>query len=314
MGPTSTHETRMLFLAVRHGSSHVRMAEAIEQALIQVRPGLRVEVVDALAHCMGWFRAYYNSYELPLKYWPGLWDYIENHQHSGSSTGPLWLYRWGARPLFRFMEAFAPHIVIATEVGLGEMAVLHKRQTQAAYSLVGVCPLDFDRPWAQPEFDLFLSSPGEIAAQMKLAGVPPEKICECGMPVDRVFTVNCDKAATRARLGLEQDLPALLVNFGGSGRRKPQEVVAELRRIERPLQIVLLSRRNEKLHHELLRLTAGMHRTRVLEWVENLHEWMAAADLLVSRAGGSTTSEALNSQLPMLVFDAPPATNVAYAS
>jgi UDP-N-acetylglucosamine:LPS N-acetylglucosamine transferase len=33
---------------------------------------------------------------------------------------------------------------------------------------------------------------------------------------------------------------------------------------------------------------------------------MAAADLLVSRAGGSTVVEALNSGLPILVFDAPP--------
>jgi processive 1,2-diacylglycerol beta-glucosyltransferase len=302
----NSHETRILILTVHHGSSHVRMAQALEQALMQVRPSLKVEVVDALAHCTAWFRAYYNSFELPLKYWPGLWEYIESHQHRGASTGPLWLYRWGARPLFRFIETFAPEIVIATEVGLGEMTALHKRQTRATYALVGVCPLDFDRPWAQWEFDLFLSSPGEIAAQMKAAGVPSEKICECGMPVDQVFTAPCDIPATRARLGLEGDLPVLLVNFGGSGKRKPREVVGELRKIQRPLQIVFLSRRNESLYQELRRLTAGMQRTRVLPWVDNLHEWMAVADLLVSRAGGSTTTEALNSHLPMLVFDAPP--------
>ena len=148
--------------------------------------------------------------------------------------------------------------------------------------------------------------PGEIAAQVKAAGVPSEKICECGMPVDQVFTAPCDIPATRARLGLERDLPVLLVNFGGSGKRKPREVVGELRKIQRPLQIVFLSRRNESLYKELRRLTAGMQRTRVLQWVDNLHEWMAVADLLVSRAGGSTTTEALNSQLPMLVSDAPP--------
>ena len=302
----SGQEPRILILTVHQGSSHVRMAEALEQALIRLRPGLKVEVVDAVAYCRGWFRAYYNSFELPLKYWPGLWEYIESHQHSGASTGPRWLYRWGAKPLFRFIETFVPDIVIATETGLGEMAVLHKRQTQAIYFLVAVCALDFDRPWAQPEFDLFIASPGEIAAQMKIAGVPIEKICECGMPVDQFLALPCDKLATRARLGLERDLPVLLVNFGGSGKMKPRQVVSELRRIQRPMQIVFLSRRNENLNKQLLRLTTGMQRARVLQWVDNLHEWMAAADILVSRAGGSTTTEALNSQLPMLVFDAPP--------
>ena len=282
------------------------MAQALEQALIQTRSGIKTEVVDALAQCTGWFRAYYNSFELPLKWWPGLWDYIESHQHQGSATGPGWLYRWGARPLFRFIEAFAPDIVIATEVGLGEIAALHKRNMKTSYSLVGVCALDFDLPWAQPEVDLFISSPGEIAAQMKSAGVPSERIYECGMPVDEAFGIDPDRPASRARLGLERDLPVLLVNFGGSGRRKPREVVTELRKIQRPLQIVFFSRRNESLHKELLHLSAGMQHARVLKWVDNLPEWVGAADLLVSRAGGSTVTEALNCGLPILVFDAPP--------
>ena len=302
----SSSQRRVLILTVRHGSSHVRMGQALEQALLQLRPNSRVEVIDALAHCRTLFRAYYDAYELPLRYWSGLWEYIESRQHRGASTGPMWFYRWGAQPLFRFIEDFAPDIVIATEVGLGELAVLHKRRTRANYALVAVCPLDFDRPWAQPEFDLFLSSPGEIAAQMQAAGVPSQKICECGMPVDEAFGPQADVSGTRVRLGLDRDLPVLVVNFGGSGKRKPREVVAELRKIQQPVQIVFLARRNQGLYEELRRATEGMPHTRILQWVDNLHEWMGVADLLVSRAGGSTTTEALNCHVPMVVFDAPP--------
>jgi hypothetical protein len=196
--PVSGQQRRILILTVHHGSTHVRLARALEQALLQWRPNLKVDVVDALAHCAPWFRAYYNSFEIPLKYWPGLWEYIENRQHHGDSTGPGWLYRWGARPLFRFIEASAPDLVIATEVGLGEFAVLHKRQVKAPYSLVGVSGLDFDRPWAQPEIDLFISFPGEVAAQLKSAGVPPGKILECGMPVDAAFDSCRDRPSARA--------------------------------------------------------------------------------------------------------------------
>jgi processive 1,2-diacylglycerol beta-glucosyltransferase len=284
----------------------VRLARALEQALLQLRPNLKVEVVDALAHCASWFRAYYDSFEIPLKYWPALWGYIENRQHYGHSTGPRWLYRWGAQGLFRFMEAFAPDVVIATEVGLGEFAISHKRHFKAPYFLVGVCTLDFDRPWAQPEVDLFITSPGEIARQAKSAGVPPEKILECGMPVNPAFSSCPDKETARERLGLARDLPVLLVNFGGTGNRKPRQVLSELRKIQRPVQVVFISRRDENLREELLRLSEGMPHTRVLTWVENMQEWMAAADLLVSRSGGGIVAEALNSGLPMLVFEALP--------
>ena len=191
----STQPSRILILAVHHGSTHIQIARVVEKALRQLRPNAHVEIIDALAHCHRWFRAYYDAFEIPLKYWPALWERIETRQYHGKSTGPLWLYRWGAHPLFRFIDAFAPHVVVATEVGLGEMAALHKRQTQSAYSLVGIGTLDFERPWAQPEVNLFISSPGEVANQLKTAGVAQERIVECGMPVDPVFAPCADRAA-----------------------------------------------------------------------------------------------------------------------
>ena len=126
------------------------------------------------------------------------------------------------------------------------------------------------------------------------------------MPVDPVFAPCADKPALRARLGLEREEPVLLINFGGSGRMKPHQVVSQLRRVQQPFQVVFVARRDEKLRAELLRLTAGMPHVHILRWVDNMQEWMAAADVLVSRAGSCTVAEALNCGLPILVFDAPP--------
>jgi UDP-N-acetylglucosamine:LPS N-acetylglucosamine transferase len=124
--------------------------------------------------------------------------------------------------------------------------------------------------------------------------------------VDPAFGLSPDRPALRTRLGLQNDLPVLLVNFGGSGKGKPREVVSELRKVQHPFQVVFISRRDERLRKELLRLTAGMAHVQVLSWVDNVHDWMAAADLLLSRAGGGVLSESMNCGLPILVFDAPP--------
>jgi processive 1,2-diacylglycerol beta-glucosyltransferase len=284
----------------------MRLSRALEKALLQLRPGLKVEVVDALEHCTPWFRAYYNSYEIPLKYWPGLWDVIESHQYEGETSGPWWLYRRGARPLRRYIEAFEPDVVVATEVGLGEFAIIHKREFGAKYVLVGAQTFTFERPWAQPEVDLFISHPGEVAKQIRDMGVPQEKILECGVLVDPAFVPSSDRPALRARLGLRNDLPVFLVNFGGSGKGRPREVVAELRQVKSPFQVVFIARKNEALRQELLQLTEGMANALVLGWVDNMQEWMAAADMLLSRAGGGIVAESLNCGCPMLVFDAPP--------
>src|SRR5690349_8613171 len=84
---------KVLILTVNHGASHQRVGKALEKALLALQPNMSVKVVDALEYCACWFRLYYNSYKIPLKYWPGLWGWIENIQHRSKSTGPGWLYR-----------------------------------------------------------------------------------------------------------------------------------------------------------------------------------------------------------------------------
>jgi len=197
-------------------------------------------------------------------------------------------------------------VVVTTEVGLCEIAALMKRQTRGRFRLVGVDCLDMDRPWGQPEVDLFPAAPGEVVDQLLAAGVPAEKNLPCGAPVDPAFGSLRDKAAIRRKLELEENVPVLLVIFGGLSFGKPLPIVTQITKVRHPLQLVFLTRRHQRLTREVRTLTANHPRTRVLGWVDNLHEWMAAADLLVGRTGGTTVTEALNSGLPILGFDPPP--------
>lgn len=298
-------QPKILILSLSHGAAHHRVAAALRTAFERMRPGLSVEIADGLAHCAGWFRAYYNSYMIPVKYWPALWGWIEGRQHQARASGPVWLYRRGARPLFRFLEALRPDIVIASEVGMCELAALLKRSRGADFYLVGVAPngVDFDRPWAQPEVDLFIAAPGEAETALAAAGVLPSRIVPCGAPINPAFASLPDRDTARKRLNLDRDLPLLLVLFGGLGVGNPRRIIPELRKMNAPCQVVCIAGKNPRLEGELRRQCSDLSRFRVLGWVDNLHEWMAAADLLLSKPGGSTVMEALSAGLPFLAFD-----------
>ncbi len=297
-------DSKILILTIAHGASHERVGKALEKALLAIQPDLQIKVVDALEYCAPWFRLYYNSYEIPLKYWPGLWRWIESIQHGSTSTGPCWLYRRGAQPLFRFIEAFNPGIVVATEVGVCELAAMIKRESGAEFYLVGAPNgVDVDRAWAQPETDLYPIAPGDVAAQLEDAGVPPAKIFSCGMPVDPAFAFLPDRALVRKRLQVNPDVLLLLVLFGGTGVGTLQRIVPELNKVQHALQVVFITGRNRRLEREVSHLARTHLRYRVLGWVENMHEWMAAADLLLTKPGASTLIEAIDSGLPLLAFD-----------
>jgi processive 1,2-diacylglycerol beta-glucosyltransferase len=295
---------KVLILTIPHGTAHQRVANALRKALLEIQPELTVEIVNALAHYARWFRAYYDAYEIPLKYWPALWGWIENKQHTHSSSGPGWLYRRGAQGLFRFIQEFDPDIVIATEVGTCELAAMFKRERSARFFLVGAATgVDVDRPWAQPEVDLYPIMPGDVAAQLEAAGVPPAKILPCGVLVDPSFGSLPDRAEVRARLGLAPDLPLVLVLFGGAGHGRPLCIVAELRKVPQPLEAVFIAGRNRRLEEEIRTECQDHPQFRIVGWVENMHEWLAGADLLVSKPGGMTVAEAINSGVPLLAFD-----------
>jgi len=114
-----------------------------------------------------------------------------------------------------------------------------------------------------------------------------------------------DSSAVRRRLGLEPGLPVVLLVSGAEG-------MGELCRISKavadsgvPAQLVIVTGRNERLQ---ARLTAETWRlpVRVVGFVPNMHEWMRAANLLVTKAGPSTISEALVMGLPMVLSGALP--------
>ncbi|HEV2175900.1 MAG TPA: glycosyltransferase [Terriglobia bacterium] len=303
---------RIVILTVRHGAAHERVAQALRKALAEIRPDVTVDVEDMLAHCTRWFRAYYNSYELPLRYWPALWGWIEGRQHGGSSTGPTWLYRRGARPLWRWIKDRRPDIVVATETGILEIVSLVKREGGAEFRLVGVDGLDVDRAWAQAEVDLYAVAPDPVAAELAAAGVPASKIVPCGMPVDPSFLSLPSRSVARERLKIAGEAPLLLVLFGGAGFGKPREIIRELKKVRRPLQAVFITGKNRRLEDEARSLCQGDSRYRALGWADNMHEWMAAADMVLNKPSGLAIVEAMTCGLPFLALDPLPGNEVRH--
>ncbi len=295
--------TKILILTVSHGAAHRRAADALKAAFLEIQPGIQVEVRDALWHCARWFRAYYNSYAIPLRYWPGLWRWIEGYQHRQPSMGPARLYRAGSHPLGRYLQAENPDIVIATEVGVGELVAFAKRRARACFFLVALELMDFNRAWIQPEVDFYPVVHPDLGDELAQAGASREKIAACGMPIHPAYRQLPDHNSTRQRLGLQSNLPMLLVLFGGTGFGNPRRIVAEIKKVQAPLQTAFVSGKNSTLEKVLRRLLAGVPNTRVLGWVDNMHEWMVSADLLLSKPGGATVMEAASCGLPLLAFD-----------
>jgi processive 1,2-diacylglycerol beta-glucosyltransferase len=80
------------------------------------------------------------------------------------------------------------------------------------------------------------------------------------------------------------------------------EIIEACYQLSSPLQIVVVCGKNKKLYQRLKALPLRQHHLVVLGFVENIHELMKVADVLISKPGGMTVAESLCCQLPLIIY------------
>jgi processive 1,2-diacylglycerol beta-glucosyltransferase len=164
--------------------------------------------------------------------------------------------------------------------------------------------------WMEAAVDLYCVAAEETKGRLVARGVSPEQVAVTGIPVAAKFSVPVQPAEVRKRFGLRDDLPALLVLGGGFGMGPVAEILRELNKLEKPVQILVVCGRNEELRREVA-VQEHRHPTQVLGFVSNMQELMAVSELIITKPGGLTTSEALAMGKPILVLNPIPGQEAA---
>ena len=161
--------------------------------------------------------------------------------------------------------------------------------------------------WVSEEADYYFASCRPAAEELERRGVPKEKICVTGIPVRPLFFETPDRAALRGELGLPRDKPVLLFMAGSFGVRSVLKIYRALDGLAEDFACVVITGKNEKLHRQFeKRIGSARHRTQLLLFTDRIPDYMHACDLLITKPGGLTTTEALASGIPLAVFDAIP--------
>lgn len=132
-------------------------------------------------------------------------------------------------------------------------------------------------------------------------GIPEEKLVPTGIPVSKRFVNLPDRKACRDKLGIAQDRKCILVMTGSMGFGNIESMIGRLVDGTGPdTDIYVMGGTNEKLKNALRGTYADVKRVVVLDYTNCAHEYMAAADVLFSKPGGLTSSEAVAARVPLV--------------
>jgi processive 1,2-diacylglycerol beta-glucosyltransferase len=219
--------------------------------------------------------------------------------------------RLNVQPMIRMLKRVQPDLCIATHFLPGEILawLIAKKKLRARNAIV-ITDYDVHALWLCRTVDRYYVALPESAEYLAAIGVPREKLCVSGIPVDPLFAKPVERSEARKHLQLDGRHPILLVAAGGEGVGPVEQLVRGLLELRRPWQIVAIAGKSEKMRKRLedLARTAGAlpggaPRLHPVGFTTEMDQYMASADLLVGKAGGLTTSEALARALPMVLIE-----------
>jgi len=195
------------------------------------------------------------------------------------------------------------------------LRAMRKREDTTPYMIVVTDLVSSHTAWFAKEADL-ISIPTEQARNpAEYAGINPQKLKVIGLPVaDRFCKPPGDKKILRKKLGWPKDKTMILLVGGGEGMGPLGAVSKEINQAKPDAGLVIITGRNKKLKNELEAMDWNIS-THVYGFVTNMPDLMRAADILVTKAGPGTISEAMIANLPIILYHRIPGQeegNVAY--
>ena len=204
----------------------------------------------------------------------------------------------------RFVREFDPDAVICTHyVAADVLAHMRRRGRLRAPVTVVITDYDIHTMWVQAGVDRYCVATEEMAHALHAKGIGEAAVQVTGIPIMPVFAESYpERPVMRRRLGLNPDRVTVMVSAGGFGMVKLDRVVKILSEEIREAQFLAMAGGNRSLLESVRRVGESCDgRVAPFPFVDNMHELMAASDLIVTKPGGLTSSECLAMGLPMVI-------------
>jgi len=158
--------------------------------------------------------------------------------------------------------------------------------------------------WIQNEIDYYIVGHEYVKELLVYEGVDSEKVKAFGIPVEKSFLCHRDRETVLTELGLSPEKLTVLLMGGSFGAGNIKETLEDLIAIDRDFQILVITGRNEHLKDKLSKmLDSTIHNKNIclLGYTNKMNDILASIDVLISKPGGLTTTEALLNDVPMIV-------------
>jgi processive 1,2-diacylglycerol beta-glucosyltransferase len=304
---------RVLLLSAGVGAGHIKAADAVGQAIRTICPDAHVQHEDVLNLANRVYRSLIGAGYFKVAAWAPhflghLYDSLDGPGGNGGRLGDrvrLAIDRMNLRALTKLLCQGRWDLAIHTHF-LSAMIMGRLRERGRIHTPFVTVTTDYDvhRLWIAPHCDLYCTATEETRSIIASRPISVTRIHVTGIPVHPRFGRRIDPLRARRELGLDEHEPVILQMAGGVGVGPLERIHQGILDLGAPVQVVVCAGRNEDARRRLEAIVCPpRHRRRVLGFTDQVQLLMSAADLVVTKPGGLTVTEAMACGAPLVLID-----------
>jgi processive 1,2-diacylglycerol beta-glucosyltransferase len=289
------------------GAGHRKAAEALFEAAKTAGKEREVEIFDVLDYTNAFFKWSYNAiYMFAIKYVPYLWGlfyYILDFK-------PVYLlalpFRKGinflnSRKLRHKLISENPDFIISAQFFASEVTARLIKKGFIKAKLITVLT-DFlpHYVWINNKTHFYCVATREAKESLVKRGVAQERIRVSGIPISPAFLEDEKKDVLREKLGFGRQNFVILIVSGGFGVGPVEKMLRILDKSVLNVEITVICGKNPFLFNRLKEIKVNK-KVNIFGFVDNMPQLMKASDLIITKSGGLSSSEALACRLPIII-------------
>lgn len=308
----------ILILSASYGGGHNQVARALTKSLQQQVPTLRVLTVDYCELLMPLInRLSRFGYMQSLRHFPaGYGIYYQATEKIASNS--FWqrrLNRFGYEELILLLCRLKPKMIIAAfPLPAGVLSEMKESGELDVPVVTVITDYSVHNQWLHPHTDLYLVGSTEMREGLVARGITPDKVVVTGIPILPEFNEVYDPVEVKREYGLEPEDRLLLFMGGSDGLFGGIRLSAILKELPSDAKILVICGTNRELYEKLQVVNCKHANLLLVKEVNNMAALMEVAELLVTKAGGITISEAMAKWLPMVIYKPNPGQEEANAN
>jgi processive 1,2-diacylglycerol beta-glucosyltransferase len=241
-----------------------------------------------------------------IKRTPQLWDYLYDNPKVIKKVEKIknTIHKFNSPKLKNLFDKFQPDAIVCTQAFPCGMVADFKKTYASDIPLVAVLtdyiPHSY---WIYDTVNYYITPSDEVSLRLVKKGVTLDKIKSLGIPFDPEFNERVPKAEVVRKLNLDQNIATILIMGGGQGLGPIKTIVRSLEKVKFDFQELIVTGTNKKLCKSLQKkIKKYKKKILIFGYVNNINELMSIADIIITKPGGVTTSEALAKKIPMIII------------